>query len=57
MQDGIHLLGNRHLHACLARQADVSYRRIWENRLDRQELDRVERVLIARESAHVEDGQ
>jgi uncharacterized protein YprB with RNaseH-like and TPR domain len=33
----------------------VGYRRLWENRLDRVELDRVERVLSAAESALVED--
>jgi len=36
----------------LARQADVSYRSVFENRLDREELGRVERVL----SAHQNDG-
>jgi hypothetical protein len=42
--------------ARLARQADVSYRRVFENRLDREELDRVERILVAHESAIVGDN-
>jgi hypothetical protein len=40
--------------ARLARLSDVSYRRIWENRLDREELGRVERVLFAHENAGTE---
>jgi hypothetical protein len=40
--------------ARLSRQADVSYRHVFENRLDRDELDRVERVLIAHECAETE---
>ncbi len=43
--------------ARLARDADVSYRRIWENRLDREESNRVERVLTAHENSVVEDGR
>jgi hypothetical protein len=38
----------------LCRLADVSVRRFWENRADRDELDRVERVVSAHESALVE---
>jgi hypothetical protein len=38
----------------LCRLADVSVRRFLENRADREELDRVEQVLIARERALIE---
>ena len=43
--------------ARLARLSDVGYRRLWENRLDREELDRVERVLSLHEDVRTEGGK
>ena len=41
----------------VARKADVNARHLWESRLSDGEVERVEAVLIAHESALVEDGR
>lgn len=43
--------------ARLARLSDVGYRRLWENNLAREELDRVEAVLRAHEMAVDKDEE